>query len=148
MCFAVFAVAAATDVQQCAGRNLPDLSDNVQLVPCKKVPCRLKKGTDQHITINFTPDKDVDEVKNHVSANVFGAELPFIGVDGKSVCDQITTEDGSATGCPLKAGTKYRYKDSFHVETFYPSIGVKVHWSLRDANQEDITCFEVMARIS
>lgn len=38
-----------------AGNSIENLKDNVQLSPCKKPPCKLKKGTDQHITINFTP---------------------------------------------------------------------------------------------
>ncbi|CAB3245763.1 unnamed protein product [Arctia plantaginis] len=147
VCFAVVAVAAATDVKQCAGKNIPDLSQNVQLIPCNKIPCKLKKGTDQHITIAFTPEKDVQTIKNHVTAQVLEVNLPFVGVDGKSICDKIYTEDGAAAGCPLTAGTKYMYKDSFPVLAFYPSIKVKVHWELLD-DKHDVTCFEVDARIA
>lgn len=117
----------------------------MQLSPCKKTPCRLKKGTDQHISITFTPDKDVKTVKNHVSAEVFGVPLPFVGVDGATICDKIFTESGEKAECPLKAGTTYVYKDSFPVLSFYPKLEVKVHWALQA--DKDIVCFEVPARI-
>lgn len=83
---------------------------------------------------------------NSVSAKVYGVNLPFVGVDGGSICDKIETEDGQKASCPLKGGTKYLYKDSFPVLSFYPSLDVQVHWAL--ANGDDsVICFEVPARI-
>lgn len=130
-----------------SGQEVEGLKDLIQLTPCKKVPCRLKKGTNQFITITFTPEVDMDEVKDHVIAQVFGMPLPFVGVDGASVCDKLETESGEKTSCPLKAGTKYVYKDSFPVLNFYPSIDVIVHWSLVH-KEKDIICFEIPVKIS
>ncbi|XP_075982494.1 ecdysteroid-regulated 16 kDa protein-like isoform X2 [Anticarsia gemmatalis] len=146
VCFAVFAVAIATDVKQCSGKNFPDLANNVQLSPCKRPPCRLKKGTDQKITIWFTPDKDTQSVDNSVFAEVLGVPLPFVGVDGVSICDKIWTEDDQKASCPLKSGTKYQYRDSFPILAFYPSVEVKVKWALKSGSDEFV-CFEVPARI-
>ncbi|KAJ2953336.1 hypothetical protein O0L34_g926 [Tuta absoluta] len=145
---ALCSFAAATNVDQCPGKSFADLSDHVELTPCKAIPCKLKKGTNQHISITFTPEKDVTEVKNHVTADVFGVPLPFIGVDGNSICSKLTTKDGEKASCPLKAGTEYVYKDSFPVLSFYPSITVKVHWALAENDKKDIICFEVPARIA
>lgn len=148
VCFAVLAVSAATDVTQCKGRDIPNLKNDVVLTPCKKLPCKLKKGSDQHITINFKPDKVIDNLVNRVTADVFGVPLPFLGVDGMSVCDKIfNAEDGTKAECPLVAGTQYVYKDSFPVLAIYPSIPVKVHWSLKHGS-DDLVCFEVPARIA
>ncbi|CAG9789338.1 unnamed protein product [Diatraea saccharalis] len=147
VCLAFVALAAATDVQQCPGKSFQNLNENVVLSPCKKPPCRLKKGTNQHITVSFVPDKDLAQVKNHVVADVFGIPLPFLGVDGNSICDKVFLENGDKASCPLKAGTKYMYKDSFPVHSVYPSVAVKVHWSIQE-NGDDIVCFEVPARIS
>lgn len=80
-------------------------------------------------------------------ADVFGVQLPFVGVDGASICDKVETESGEKASCPLKAGTKYIYKDSFPVLSFYPSIEVMVHWSLVNKGK-DIICFEVPVKIS
>ncbi|CAH0690208.1 unnamed protein product [Spodoptera exigua] len=146
VCFALLAAAAATDVKQCPGMDIPDLTENVQLSPCTKPPCRLKKGSNQSITIKFTPDKDLSDVKTGVTANVQGLVVPFVGVDGNSICDKVFLENGDKASCPLKSGTTYLYKDSFHIYAFYPSIAVKVHWELKN-DSKDITCFEVAARI-
>ncbi|XP_059053218.1 NPC intracellular cholesterol transporter 2-like [Achroia grisella] len=146
LCSAILAVATATTVEQCPDKSIENLSENVHLSPCKKTPCLLRKGTNQHITVHFTPDKDISVVKNHVTAEVFGVPLPFVGVDGNSICDKITTEDGEKASCPLKAGTKYTYKDSFPVLSFYPTISVKVHWALM-AGKSEFMCFEIPVKI-
>ncbi|GBP24342.1 NPC intracellular cholesterol transporter 2 [Eumeta japonica] len=152
--------------------SIEGLKDKVQLTPCKRLPCRLKKGTTQHISITFTPGpdlpygflgfspgpcglkgppakskKDLEDLKTHVTADVFGVPLPFLGVDGNSVCDKILTEAGEKAACPLKAGTQYVYKDSFPILAIYPNLDVKVHWALQDG-AKDVTCFEVPARIA
>lgn len=54
------------------GLSFENLSENVQLSPCKKTPCRLKKGTKQHITIGFTPGMYIHRTsygKKNISLN-------------------------------------------------------------------------------
>ncbi|XP_068619047.1 ecdysteroid-regulated 16 kDa protein-like [Battus philenor] len=142
----VLALAASTEVRECPESSQRTVKNSVQLRPCKKLPCRLKKGTDQFIDIEFTPVTDINDLKNKVSANVFGVNVPFIGVDGNSICDKVFNESGDKEMCPLKAGKKYIYKDSFPVLSFYPTINVDVHWSL-ESDKHDIVCFEVPAKI-
>lgn len=146
VCLALLSTAAATNVQQCEGKSLEDLSDRVQLTPCTKTPCKLKKGTDQHITITFKAEENMLDVKNHVTADIFGVSLPFIGVDGQSICSKIHTEAGEEASCPLKAGNTYVYKDSFPVLSFYPSLQSKVHWALQN-DKKDLVCFEIPIKI-
>ncbi|XP_072929853.1 ecdysteroid-regulated 16 kDa protein-like [Epargyreus clarus] len=142
----LLALAMGTNVLQCPGKSIENLNENVKLTPCKRSPCRLKKGTNTHISINFVPENDMEDVTNHVTADVFGVMVPFIGVDGNSVCDKLQTESGEKASCPLKAGTKYVYTDQFLVQNFYPLIDVKVHWALREGTN-DIMCFEMPAKI-
>ncbi|XP_047536769.1 NPC intracellular cholesterol transporter 2-like [Vanessa atalanta] len=144
--FSFLAFTAATNVQQCSEKSFEGLNDRVQLSPCKKLPCRLKKGTNQNITIHFTPDKDITEVKNQVSADVAGISVPFIGVDGLPICQKLETENGEKASCPLQAGTKYVYKDSFPILEFYPKIETTVQWALKDG-ENDIICFKVSVKI-
>nr|QTY40915.1 venom polypeptide precursor [Doratifera vulnerans] len=146
LCAALFAVASSTEVRQCRGQSTEGLTDAVTLSSCKVPPCRLKKGKNQRVQITFTPEKNMNDVVAHVTANVLGADLPFVGVDGISICNKIEKEDGTKASCPLQAGTKYVYKDSFPVLEFYPSIHVDVHWALQH-NKKDIICFEVPADI-
>ncbi|XP_053614091.1 NPC intracellular cholesterol transporter 2 [Plodia interpunctella] len=142
----IWAASAADIVQQCPGRSIEGLSENVKLSPCKRSPCKLKKGTNQHISVKFTPENDIKEVKNHVTAEVFGVPLPFVGVDGVSICSKIFNEDGSPAACPLRAGNNYTYKDSFPVLSFYPTLQAKVHWALMEG-QKEFVCFEIPVNI-
>lgn len=87
------------------------------------------------------------DLKNSVSAKLFEIDLPFIGVDGTSVCDKIHTEDDQKSGCPLKAGTNYIYKDTFPILSIYPSIQAEVTWALK-AEDKDVICFRVPVKIS
>lgn len=92
--------------------------------------------------------ENLDYVQNSVTAAVVGVNFPFVGVDGTSICDKIHTDDGEKASCPLKAGTRYTYNDTFPVLSFYPTIRATVRWGLQDKNKEDLICFEVPVRIT
>lgn len=81
-----------------------------------------------------------------MSAVIGAFPVPFIGVDGKSACDNLFDESGKKAGCPLQKGKTYIYKNAFDVLPAYPKIQLVVHWALQ-ADGKDITCFEVPARI-
>lgn len=144
--FALFAYIAATDVKQCKGKSINVLKDSVEILGCNRPPCKLKKKTSLNITIKFTVDKDTPDLKNNVEAEVFNVPLPFVGVDGVSICDKVYNESGEKVDCPLKAGTTYVYKDSFPIHDWYPEIAVLVRWAFEE-NKNTITCFEVPAKI-
>lgn len=95
----------------------------------------------------FVTETDVSDLRNRVTAEVIGVPFPFIGVDGQSVCNKIETESGEKAGCPLKAGTKYRYRDSFPVYQVYPKLDTRVHWALQ-RDGKDLICFEFPAKIT
>nr|WDQ26759.1 venom peptide [Acharia stimulea] len=146
ICAALFAYAAGTEVQQCKGRSFEGLSDAITLKGCRSPPCVLKRGRKQHVEIDFVSAKDVSTVVTQVYANVLGVNLPFVDVDNKSICNKLYTEDGEKTSCPVVAGKKYKYKDSFPIMSIYPQIPVGVHWELVH-NKEVLICFEVDATI-
>lgn len=117
---------------------------------CTKGRCRLRKNTKIEIVLKFTPDHDVKQLRTTVNAIIVGVPFPFIGVDGTSACNNLYLEDGETkTKCPLKAGTKYVYKNAFDVLPIYPSLpSLDVHWALSESNKKDLVCFEVPAKIS
>lgn len=92
-------------------------------------------------------EKDEPDLTNHVVAEVFGIPVPFVGVHGNSICDKVYAESGERASCPLKAGVKYMYKDSFPILSVYPEIRVKVEWALQDHENNNIVCFQVPAKI-
>jgi len=139
--------ALSTPVQTCSGGPHP-LSDNYNLLECTKPPCKLKRNTNITMELTFTPDEDVDSVRNTVYAKIAGIPFPFIGVDGTDACSKIFLPDGSSAGCPLKAGQTYVYKNGFRVLEIYPKLRVVVHWAVTARGNKDLLCFEVPARIT
>lgn len=85
-----------------------------------------------------------------MNAVILGVPLPFIGVDGTSACNNLYLEDGvTKTRCPLTAGQKYVYKNSFDVLPVYPTIAtLDVHWALTESNNKELVCFEIPAKIT
>ena len=114
---------------------------------CEKGTCKLRKKTDVGIELKFTPEKNIKELTTAVYANVLGIPLPFIGVDGTSACNKLFLEDGvTPTKCPIVAGQKYVYKNSFPVLEIYPKLSLVVHWALT-SNDKEVVCFELPAKI-
>lgn len=95
-------------------------------------------------------DHDIQKLTTSVSAIILEVPLPFIGVDGTSACKNLFLEDGvTKTKCPLKAGEKYVYKNSFEVLPIYPNIAsLDVHWALTEPNNKDFVCFQLPAKIT
>lgn len=102
------------------------------------------------IFLSLFPDHDIKKLTTSVNAVVLSVPLPFIGVDGTSACNNLYTEDGTTkTQCPLKAGQKYVYKNSFDVLQVYPTIpALDVHWALTESNNREFVCFEIPAKIT
>jgi hypothetical protein len=88
----------------------------------------------------------VKTLNTNVEANINGIQIPWIGVDGVSACNNIFDENGDKVSCPLKQGQRYTYRNKFDVLAVYPRIQTIVHWALR-AGKSDVICFEVPVRI-
>ncbi|CAH2045307.1 unnamed protein product, partial [Iphiclides podalirius] len=136
-----------TPSEQCQGQNFDNLSERIQIIPCRKTGCKLQKGTNTTVIFKFKPDQEVKTLVNDVYADIGGIPLPFIGVTGVSACPQVTRSDGSPAPCPLAAGEEYTYTNVFPIESFYPSVKLRVHWALLDGDKK-IICFEVPAVIT
>lgn len=52
--------------------------------------------------------------------------IPLLGVDNKSVCNNIFEEDGKKTKCPLLKGGTYIYKDDIYIIEAYPKVNIHI----------------------
>lgn len=95
-------------------------------------------------------DHNVKKLFTNVNGIILGVPLPFVGVDGTSACNNLYLEDGKTkTQCPLKAGEKYVYKNSFDVLPIYPTLAaLDVYWALIESNKKELVCFEIPAKIT
>ena len=95
----------------------------VQISNCDAPPCKLQRLKNVTIEQRFTPDRDIADLTTAVHATLLGVPLPFIGVDGTPACGHIVSADGQKSGCPLKKGVEYLYKNEFPVLRIYPTVG-------------------------
>ena len=108
----------------------------------------MKRKTEADIVMKFIPLRDINKMTTNVNAKIAGIPFPFVGVDGTSACDNIFFEDGTTKArCPLKAGVKYIYKNSFPILEVYPRLALIIHWQLTTDKNEAVMCFEVPAKI-
>lgn len=150
LAFLVASLAFALSVEgKCiSGKQVLD-SEEVSLSSCETLPCKLKRKSSVSVEVKFSPEEDVQTLKNSVHADILGVPFPFIGVDGNSVCGKIfDAKTGAKVECPLAKGGEYVYKDEFKVLEVYPKIKVVVNWSLRDQSNKAVACFQVPARIT
>ncbi|CAG9863904.1 unnamed protein product [Phyllotreta striolata] len=144
------ACAAAINVKQCDSDNpIDDLNNRIQIDNCNKRGCRVKKDSFLKVSMKFTPAENIKGLKNHVTADILGAKLPFVGVDGEDACSHVFDKDGKKLpNCDLKAGQDYFYNDSFEILKIYPSIQTTVHWALVSPDNKNVLCFEVPVTIA
>ncbi|CAK1583683.1 unnamed protein product [Parnassius mnemosyne] len=137
-----------TPSEQCEGQNFEGLRERIQVKPCSKKGCKLRKGTNTTVIFKFKPEHEVKTLVNDVYAIVAGLPLPFLGVTGASACAHVTrSSDGSPVSCPLAAGEEYTYSNVFPIESYYPNVDLRVHWALLDG-KKNVICFEVPAVIT
>ncbi|XP_072929852.1 NPC intracellular cholesterol transporter 2-like [Epargyreus clarus] len=144
----VYCKTYVTPSEQCSGGDFDNLRERIQVIPCGKTKCKLQRGTNTTVIFKFRPKYEVRSLTNKVYANIAGIPLPFIGVNEVSACPQVTRADtGERAACPLAPDQEYTYTNVFFIESFYPTVDLRVHWGLYDGKR-DVICFEVPATIT
>ncbi|KAL9952184.1 hypothetical protein ACROYT_G039399 [Oculina patagonica] len=112
----------------------------VDIDPCVKQPCELKKGSEETIQVQFTPKNNITGATTKVHGKVGPVFVPF-PVDQPDACkDQGIT-------CPMTAGKTYTFKTVLPIKPAYPAIQVIVKWEMYDQSNKMVYCWEVAAQI-
>lgn len=101
--------------------------------------CVLKRNSNATISITFTSDEEVAELKAVVHGIILGMEVPF----------KLPNDDGckdSGLECPLAKDTEFRYSTTLPVLKQYPKVAVEVKWELK-AGDKDVICVKIPAKI-
>ncbi|XP_062563288.1 NPC intracellular cholesterol transporter 2 homolog a-like [Armigeres subalbatus] len=101
--------------------------------------CVLKRNTNATISITFTSDEEVSELKAVVHGIIMGMEVPF----------KLPNDDGckdSGLECPLPADVEHKYTTTLPVLKQYPKVAVEVKWELK-AGDKDVICVKIPAKI-
>ncbi|XP_064623250.1 NPC intracellular cholesterol transporter 2-like [Lineus longissimus] len=98
--------------------------------------CKLKKGTNASIEIDFISNEQTNTVKAIVHGIIRSVHIPF-PIPNSNGCKNC------GLTCPLKKGTSYSYKTSIPVRSVYPDLQLVVQWELMDDNNNQLVCVVV-----
>ncbi|GAB6020357.1 hypothetical protein CHUAL_003067 [Chamberlinius hualienensis] len=105
--------------------------------------CHLYRNTNVTFNLQFQPAKSYESFQHQVTGIIFGARIPFNGVQGQA-CNRLVGQ----SFCPLQAGQIYDYVNNFGILRSYPRIPVTIEYRLRAASGEDLVCFLMESKIS
>ncbi|KAJ8390812.1 hypothetical protein AAFF_G00099440 [Aldrovandia affinis] len=140
ICLSLFVLTNAEPVRflDC-GSDVGKVS-SVDIKPCPKQPCELRKGQSYAVNVTFTSNDESQTSKAVVHGVIAGIPVPF----------PIPVDDGCKSGiaCPIKKETSYSYVNMLPVKTGYPSIKLVVEWELKDDSQKDLFCIKFPVQIT
>ncbi|XP_031558579.1 NPC intracellular cholesterol transporter 2-like [Actinia tenebrosa] len=124
----------------CTGGEGKGEITQLEVIPCPKQPCELKKGTKVQVKVTFVPHEDLTSAVSVVHGEIGGFPVPF-PLPNPDCCKD------SGLKCPLKAGQKYVYSSALEIKSAYPAIKVAVKWEMQDPKKQDVFCFEIATKI-
>ncbi|KAJ8341587.1 hypothetical protein SKAU_G00338780 [Synaphobranchus kaupii] len=140
ICLSLFVLTYAEPVKfKDCGSAVAKVS-TVDIVPCPKQPCELRKGQSYSVNVTFTSNDESQSSKAVVHGVIAGVPIPF----------PIPNDDGCKSGvaCPIQKDKTYSYVAQLPVKTQYPSIKLVVEWELRDDSSNDLFCVKFPVQIT
>ncbi|BFZ11721.1 hypothetical protein BsWGS_14760 [Bradybaena similaris] len=134
-------VAATCNAQNVAFHDCGSLLstiNEVAILPCPNLPCKLLKGTNISVAIQFTPNTAVTDAETVVHGIIEGIPVAFPLPDDNA-CHFMS--------CPLAAGTAVTYVNVINVRPDYPTTNLIVKWEVTSSSGE-VFCFTIPATIT
>merc|ERR1712038_178584 len=138
--FCVFGSLSAEPVQVKDCGSVDGSYVEIDINPCQKQPCELKRGTEVQIVMKLKPSIDVTKLESKIHGILSGIPIPFPFPEPNACKDQGLV-------CPLKKGQEVTFKTKLPIKKEYPAVKVVVKWELVDQASKDMICFEVPAQI-
>ncbi|XP_055594651.1 NPC intracellular cholesterol transporter 2 homolog a-like [Uranotaenia lowii] len=101
--------------------------------------CVLKRSTNATISITFTSEEEISDLKAIVHGVVLGMEVPFKLPNDNGCVD-------SGLECPLAKDVEHKYTTTLPVLKQYPKVSVEVKWELKSTDKE-VLCVLIPAKI-
>ena len=110
---------------------------------CDKTPCKVKKGSDLSVEINFTTSDLTSILEPRVSGKVLGMKIPLsIPKDHQNACEHLKN-----LKCPLDANVDVTYFVEMPILKSYPSMKTEIEFNLVGDNQKSVVCFKIDGQI-
>ncbi|XP_052871991.1 NPC intracellular cholesterol transporter 2 homolog a [Anopheles cruzii] len=131
----------AAEFANCANETAIGQYSKVEVSNCADddATCVLKRNSNATISITFTSDEELSELKAVVHGIILGMEVPF-PLPNDNGCQDSGLE------CPLAKKTTYRYSTTLPVLKQYPKVSVEVKWELIAAGTQ-VVCVLIPAKI-
>lgn len=124
--------------------NSGKLPIKVNLKGCDKPPCKLIKGNDAEIEVEFSALTAVKDLRPKVVAKIAGISVPYeLPGEQKDGCKHLKD-----TKCPLEEGEDATYVLTMPVMKSYPSISLEIELQLLSETSGQQFCFKVDCRVS
>ena len=123
--------------KSCKGPTPVGVINSVAISDCTVSPCKLQRGKNYTITVNFTSGESTDQAYADVHGILAGVPVEF-PLPQKDACK-------SGVACPVEKGASYVYVATLPILKAYPAVSVVVEWALNDAQKgggNEIWCFE------
>ncbi|MBN3299267.1 NPC intracellular cholesterol transporter 2 [Amia ocellicauda] len=140
VCLSLFSVAVSEPVKYIDCGSKEGKVIMVEVSPCPKQPCELKKGESYAVNVTFSSAADSATSKAVVHGVIAGVPVPY----------PIPNDDGCKSGivCPIQKQKTYSYVNQLPVKTEYPSIKLVVEWELKDESSIDLFCIKFPVQIT
>ncbi|XP_071529392.1 mite group 2 allergen Pso o 2-like [Panulirus ornatus] len=105
---------------------------------CQTSPCQLHLGQSANVSIQFTASQASRSLTVHVTADIYGVEVPWPGLD---------TDACHHTTCPYADGDHVDWAMTVEVSKHYPLISTKATFKLVDGGGQSQVCALVDVRL-
>lgn len=116
----------------CKQQELGEIT-SIDVTPCDQEPCVLKRGGNETVTINFTPQEVVTAAKIYAYA-IFGLVPLPLPLPDPDACE------GHGLTCPLKSGVQVEFVYTVFISPDFPAGKLKLKADIKDQNSNSIIC--------
>ena len=136
LCLIAHSCAEVIKVKDCG--SVHGRVNSVEVIPCRREPCRLRKERDYTIQVSFT---------SLVQSQTSKALAYAITSDGDHPIP--VEEDACKSGlkCPIQESSTYLYKTTLNVPPYAPTIDCDVQWKLLDDGGDNLFCIQFPVKI-
>ncbi|XP_055534967.1 NPC intracellular cholesterol transporter 2-like [Wyeomyia smithii] len=124
-------------VRPCAGvRPLPAI---VRIENCPEMPCRMVRGSNVNMAMDFTALQDASVLRTEAMATALGITGPYeLPAAISAACNWLVQ-----ARCPLSAGEDITYHLSMPITAIYPLVSVTIEIDLVDETTQSQGCFVI-----
>jgi Niemann-Pick C2 protein len=115
----------------------------VTIPGCDSPPCKLVKGTDVKVEVQFSTTSATKTLTPKVNTRFLGLSLPYdLPSEQKDGCQHIRS-----TSCPLDSSEFAIYELTMPILKSYPSLNIEIELNMLNDDNQSQFCFKVDCQV-